>query len=86
MFCLWGRTQRRLFHILEVIMATQAELAQSLVDLKNQMVKVKNEIDTKIQALTDALNNAGATTPEVDAALADLKSTLQSLDDETPDA
>lgn len=86
MFSLWGRTQRRLFNSLEKIMSTQAQLAQALTDLKAQVVKVKAEIDAKIEALTDALNDAGTTTPEVDEALADLKSTLQSLDDETPDA
>lgn len=66
-------------------MATQKELAQALVDLKAQLSKVATEITTKIQSLQDALANAGNTTPEVDAALDEVKSAVQALDDLNPD-
>lgn len=64
---------------------TQQELLAALTDVKTQVDKSKTEITTKIAALEDALNNAGSTTPEVDAALADLKASVQSVDDIVPD-
>lgn len=66
-------------------MATQAELAQELRDLKLQNDKARAEVLAKIQALEDALAAAGNTTPEVDAALADLKASVQTDDDIVPD-
>lgn len=68
------------------IMATQAELAQSLRDIKAQADKAQAEIIAAVAALEAALAAAGTTTPEVDAALADLKTTVQGLDDLNPDA
>ena len=68
------------------IMATQAQLAQDLRNLKDQNEKARVEILAKIQALEDALANAGETTPEVDQALADLKASVQTDDDIVPDA
>jgi hypothetical protein len=62
------------------IMASNAELAQQLRDLKDQNEKARAEILAKIKALEDALAN-GDTTPEVDAALADLKASIQADDD-----
>ena len=67
------------------IMATQAELAQELRDLKAQNDKARQEVLDKIAALELALGNAGTTTPEVDAALADLKASIQTDDDIVPD-
>lgn len=67
--------------ILIYIMATQAEHAQQLKDLKIQNDKARAEVLAKIAALEDAVNNAGNTTPEVDAAFADLKASVQTDDD-----
>lgn len=75
----------KIFLKLNKIMASQAELAQALVDLKTQLTKVAGEITGQIQALEDALANAGGTTPEVDAALAEVKTAVQALDDLNPD-
>jgi hypothetical protein len=70
----------------KIILMTQAEELQLLRDLKAQNEKAKAEILAKIQALEDAIANGGATTPEIDAALADLKTSIQSTDDIVPDA
>lgn len=67
-------------------MANQTELAAELVAVKEQVVKASAEIVAKITALEEALANAGNTTAEVDAALADLKVVVQVLDDLNPDA
>lgn len=72
--------------LLERIIVNQAELAQALNDIKAQADKSKTEIIAKVSTLEGAIANAGMTTPEVDAALADLKGTVQSLDDLNPDA
>lgn len=66
-------------------MATQAELAQSLADVSTQVDKAKAEIVAKIGDLETALANAGNTSPEVDAALAALKASVQGVDDIVPD-
>jgi len=58
---------------------TKAELAQALSDLGDQLAKALEEIRV-------ALENAGNTTPEIDAALAKAKEVGQSLDDLNPDA
>lgn len=71
---------------LDNIMATQAQLAQELRDVKVQNDKSRAEILAKIAALEDAIANGGGTTPEVDAALADLKASVQTDDDIVPDA
>lgn len=71
---------------LERIIMNQAELAKSLEDLKAQADKAKAEIVAKVQSLEDAIAAGGATSPEVDAALADLKGSVQGLDDLNPDA
>ena len=67
------------------IMATQAELAATLATVKTQLTKASGEITARIQALVDALAAAGGTTPEVDAAVADLQAVAQALDDINPD-
>lgn len=68
------------------IMGTQAQHAQELRDLKAQNDKARAEVLAKITSLEEALANAGNTTPEVDAALADLKASVQTDDDIVPDA
>lgn len=75
---------QRLDRMENSIMASNAELAQQLRDLKDQNEKARAEILAKIKALEDALAN-GDTTPEVDAALADLKASIQQDDDMHPD-
>lgn len=71
---------------LKRIIMNQAELAQSLNDLKTQADKAKAEIVKKVADLETAITNAGNSTPEVDAALANLKGSVQGLDDLNPDA
>ena len=66
------------------IMATQAEDAQTLRDLKTQLGKANDEIQAKIQALVDAAAKADVT-PELQAAIDDLKPAAQQLDDIVPD-
>lgn len=67
-------------------MATQAQLAQELRDIKTQNEKARTEILAKIAALEGAIENAGNTTPEVDTALAELKASVQADDDLNEDA
>ncbi len=67
-------------------MATQAELAAKLTSIGDELDKAKAEIVAAIQALKDALASAGATTPEVDAAVVRLEGSAQALDDLNPDA
>jgi hypothetical protein len=70
------------FHHLErTIMASNAELQQSLTDLGNQLDKAKGEIVQKIADLEAAVAAGGGSTPEVDAALEALKGKVQALDD-----
>lgn len=64
---------------------TQAELLAQLQALKSQNEKAKVEITGKIATLETAIANQGQTTPEVDAALADLKQSIQGTDDIVPD-
>lgn len=59
----------------------QQELAQELANLKTQNDKARAEVLAKIAALEQAIANAGNTTPEVDAALAELKASVQTDDD-----
>lgn len=70
--------------LLEQIMATQAELATSLGTVTAQVAKIGDETRTllvKIQELTDAISQGGATTPEVDAALAALQAQVAVVDE-----
>lgn len=67
---------------LKLIMANQAEHAAELRALKEQNDKARAEVLAKIAALELAI---GQTTPEVDAALANLKASVQTDDDIVPD-
>lgn len=71
---------------LKTIMTTQVQTAADLLAVKAQLSKAAGEIVGKISSLEAALAAAGATTPEVDAAVADLKTLAQALDDVVPDA
>ncbi len=68
-------------YLLWRITVNQTELAQALADLTTQADKAKAEIVAKVADLEAAIANAGSTTPEVDAALAALKGSVQGLDD-----
>lgn len=68
------------------LMASQSEMAQQLRDMKAQNEKARAENADRLKKLEEAMAAAGASTPEVDAALADLKASIQSEDDENPDA
>lgn len=69
-------------HARKQIMATQAEIAALLA----QNEKAANEQAAALQALRDQLDNAGAVTPEVEAALVALEASIQREDDVNPDA
>ena len=65
-------------------MATQTELAEQLTEIKSNLTEAFGELSAKITALEEALANAGQTTPEVDAALADVKAIATTLKDIVP--
>lgn len=69
----------------KAIIMTQAEELALLQAMKVQNEKAKAEILSKISALETAVANAGNTSPEVDSALADLKTSIQGTDDIVPD-
>lgn len=75
-----------LINRLESIMTTQAQLAAQLTALAAQADKAKAEILAKFADLQAAIDAAGNTTPEVDAALAALATSIQATDDLVPDA
>ena len=70
----------------ELLMSTQAELATQLSTLVAQVVKSRNEIINHVAAIQAALDAAGNTSADVDAALAALRAELQITDDLIPDA
>jgi hypothetical protein len=72
-------------HIERTIAMNQAELAAELGAIKDQNEKARAEILAKVAALEAALAAAGKTTPDVDAALAALKVSVQADDDLNPD-
>jgi septal ring factor EnvC (AmiA/AmiB activator) len=88
---LFALLRENLFHSARIerkvnkIMATQQEEATALAAVRDQLAKATAEIVTKIDALTAAVAASGATSPEVDAATADLKAAAQKLDDVVPD-
>ena len=67
-------------------MATQAELQASLDSLATQLDKVSVELNAEIANLTQAVQDAGNTTPEIDASLAKIQSVVDALDALNPDA
>jgi predicted acetyltransferase len=78
--------QDQLIQKVDIIMATQAEVQQILTDLGTQLDKAKGEIVQHVADLEAAIASQGNTTPEVDAALAALKTKVQALDDLNADA
>jgi len=80
---------RAIIERLDTIMASQAELAAELATVTAEVEKIGNETRAllqKIDDLTAALATSGATTPEVDAALAALKAQVLIVDQLVPDA
>lgn len=72
---------KQILHNTKQIIMTQAELAQALRDASAEADKAKAEI-LQISDLETAIANAGNTTPEVDDALAALKTAVQGVDDD----
>jgi len=75
-----------IFSQLNHIQMDQQQLAADLAALKKQTEKSKTEIINKIDTLEDAIVNAGQVSPEVQEALANLKTAVQGVDDIVPDA
>lgn len=67
-------------------MVKEAETAQEIRSLRDQVLKGNEEIKGKIAALEEAINNQDETSQEVTDALAELKSAVQAQDDIVPDA
>jgi phosphoglycerate dehydrogenase-like enzyme len=75
----------KIIKLLKSIIMTQAELAQQLTDVTAQNEKARAEILQKIADLEAAIVAAGNVTPEVEAALSALKTSVQTDDDIVPD-
>ena len=84
-YILEGATILLLFLIFKRLIMTQAELAQALRDAAAEADKAKAEVLQKISDLEAAISTAGSTTPEVDEALAALKTSVGGIDDIVPD-
>ena len=83
---LTGSSARSILQALEKVMASQEQLAAQLNAISAQLTKVTGEIQARVTALEAAIEAAGNTTPEVDAALEAVKQIAQALDDLNPDA
>lgn len=65
-------------------MATQKELVEGLKALNAQVTKIASEtsgLSQKVADLQTALDAAGGTTPEVDAAMSEVRASIQAVDD-----
>lgn len=76
-----GRNKLIIKKLNQIIM-TQAELTAALDAATAQIGK----ISTEVQNLITAVQNTGNTTPEVDAAIANLQAAIQGVDDLNVDA
>ncbi len=65
---------------------TQAELAEEIRQSNTQTRKGIDEVLGKIKNLEDIIANGAEVSPELEAAVADLKVSTQALDDIVPDA
>ena len=79
------RELRNLSRKADTIMASQTEQAAALKALTAQVAKAKKEITDKVAALEAQIAAGGASTPEVDVAMQDLKDAIQGVDDLNPD-
>ena len=68
------------------LMASQQEIADALNAVGTQLSKASSEVVAKISELEAAVAAGGQSSPEVDAAVANLKTAAQALDDIVPDA
>jgi seryl-tRNA synthetase len=80
------KRQKQIINKLESIMATQAELAEQIRQSTVQTRKGIDEVLGKIKALEDVIAAGGSVSPELEAAVAELKTASQALDDIVPDA
>jgi len=83
----------KLSQLHEDLMTTQAELATALGGISDSLDATSIELAKATQEIVTAVANAGATTPEVDAAVArlqalstNLANAAKTLDDLNPDA
>lgn len=68
------------------IMTSQTEFAAKLQALADQANKSRDEVLAALAALQAALAEAGAITPEVQAAFDNAQAAVQGIDDLNPDA
>ena len=87
-----GKLLRRLTANMEVMMTTQAELAAQLATVSEAVAKIGSETANTLQQVIDLqaqvdelLNNQGAVTPELKAAVDALYVQVQAVDDLVPD-
>ena len=83
---------RPVIQLLKGIAMNQAELAQAITDVSNELNDVSDQLQKGIDEVVAAVGNTGQTSPEVDAALSNLqniatalKGKAQALDDLNPD-
>ena len=81
----WYRWVPATRYDIERIIMNQAEELAALKSLTTQLGKANDEIQAKIKALQDAVTNSEVS-PEIAAAVADLTTAGQKLDDIVPDA
>lgn len=70
---------------IEDLKMEMTQLAEELSAVKDQLGKVAGEITAKVAALEAAISAAGVVNANVEAALADVKTAAQLLDDMNPD-
>lgn len=80
-----GAIAETLIQLKEYIMVTSTQFAADLVALKAQADKAKAEIVAKIAELEAAVTAGGAVSQEVLDAFAELKGSVQGIDDIRPD-
>lgn len=76
----------KLNQLQEQITMNQAELETALTAVGTRLTEASTEIVARLQDLQDAITAAGNTTPEVDAALANVQTLAAALADIVPDA
>ncbi len=72
--------------LLKQILMNQTELKEKLEALTSQAQKSNAEIQAKLQELADAIATQGNTSPDVDAALANLTAVVKANDELIADA
>ena len=88
---LWNveHTLHRILLTQEAIMATQKDAAEQLKAIGDKLDKIaveENKLQASIATLTTAVEAGGNVTPELQAAIDDVKAKAQVLDDIVPDA